>query len=109
MGSENAYECVQNAENGFGFDLFRRYHKGGDEFLNHIVTGDETRVSFVNVETKEQSKQWMLTHSPNKPKKKCKQTLAAIKRMETVFWDRKGVLMEEFMQQETTITSEVDC
>jgi hypothetical protein len=30
--------------------------------------GDETWASFVNVETKEQSKQWMHTHSPNKPK-----------------------------------------
>jgi hypothetical protein len=34
------------------------YHKDGDEFLNHIirVTGDETWVSYVNVETTEQSK-----------------------------------------------------
>jgi hypothetical protein len=30
---------------------------------------DETWVSFVNVETKEQSKQWMHTHSSNKLKK----------------------------------------
>jgi hypothetical protein len=29
--------------------------------------------------------------------------------METVFWDRKKVLMVEFMQQGTTITSEVYC
>jgi hypothetical protein len=48
-----------------------RYSKDCDEFLSHIVgvTGDETRVSFVNVETNEQSKQWMHTHSPKKPKK----------------------------------------
>jgi hypothetical protein len=48
-----------------------RYPKDGNGFLNHIVrvTVDEARVSFVNVETKEQSKQWMHTHSPNKPKK----------------------------------------
>jgi hypothetical protein len=51
--------------------FLRRYHKDGDEFLNHIVriTGDKTKISFVNVETKEQSKQRMHTHSPNKPKK----------------------------------------
>jgi hypothetical protein len=50
--------------------FLKRYHKAGDEFLNHIVqvTGDETWVSFVNVKTKEQPKQWMHTHSPNKPK-----------------------------------------
>jgi hypothetical protein len=28
---------------------------------------------------------------------------------ETVFWDRKGVLIEELMQQGTTITSRVYC
>jgi hypothetical protein len=42
-------------ENGFSFDFLEQYHKGGDEFLNHIiwVTGNETWVSFVNVKTKE--------------------------------------------------------
>jgi hypothetical protein len=60
----------------------------------------------VNVETKEQSKQWMCTHSPNKPKK-FKQLLSARKLMEAVFWDRKGILIMQFMQQKATITSEV--
>jgi hypothetical protein len=60
--------------------FLERYHKDSDEFLNHIVgvTGDESSVSFVNVETKEQSKRWMHTHSPNKPKK-FKQTSACQK------------------------------
>jgi hypothetical protein len=35
--------------------------------------------------------------------------LSARKQMATVFWDRKGVLMVEFMQQKTAITSEVYC
>jgi hypothetical protein len=48
------------------------------------------------------------THSPNKPKK-FKQALSARKLMATDFWDRKGVLMVEFMQQGTTIKSEVYC
>jgi hypothetical protein len=61
----------------------------------------------VNAETKEQSKQWC-KQSPNKPKK-FKQTMSARKLMATVFWDRKGVLMVEFRQQGTTITSEVYC
>jgi hypothetical protein len=58
--------------------FLERCHKDGDEFLNHIVrvTGDETWVSFVNAETKEQSKQFMYVHSPNKPKK-LKRTLSA--------------------------------
>jgi hypothetical protein len=86
------------------------YHKDGDECLNHIIqlTGDETYVLFVNVETKEQSKHWIYTHSPNKPKN-FKQMLSARKLMATTFWDRKGVLMMEFMQQGTTILSEGYC
>jgi hypothetical protein len=69
---------------------------------------DGTRVLFVNIETKGQSKQWMHIHSPNKLKK-FKQTFSARKLIAAVFCDRKGVLMVEFMQQGTTITSEVYC
>jgi hypothetical protein len=50
----------------------------------------------------------MHTHSKNKPKI-FKQTLPARKLMVTVFWDMRGVLMVEFMQQGTTVTSEMDC
>jgi hypothetical protein len=62
----------------------------------------------VNVETKEQSKQWKHTHSPNKPKNLNKY-LPARKLMAAVLWNWKGVLMVEFMQRETTVTSEVYC
>jgi hypothetical protein len=61
----------------------------------------------VNDETNGQSKQWMHTHSPSKPKK-FKQ-MSARKLMASVFWDRNGVLMVEFMQQKTTIMLEVYC
>jgi hypothetical protein len=52
-------------------DFFRAISQRWRRFLNHIVraTGDATWVSFVNVETKEQSKQCMHTQSPNKLKK----------------------------------------
>jgi hypothetical protein len=108
MGSANAHGCAQNAENCFGFDFLQQFHKDGDEFLNHIVrvTGGETCVSFVNVETKKQLEHWMHSHSPNKPKK-FKRTLSARKLMAAVFCDRTGVLVVEFMQQGITVTSEV--
>jgi hypothetical protein len=41
----------------------------------------------------------MRTHSPKKPKR-IKQT-SAKKLMTTVFWDSKGVLMVEFVQEGT--------
>jgi histone-lysine N-methyltransferase SETMAR len=83
-----------------------RDHKDGDEFLNQIVrkSGDETWVSFMNAETKEQSMQWMHTHLAKKPKK-FKQMSCSRKLMAIVFCDRKGVLVG-FMQQ---WTSEVYC
>jgi hypothetical protein len=62
----------------------------------------------MNVETNEQTKQWTNTYSINKLRE-FKQMLATRKLMATVFWDRKGVLMVEFMKQGTTITSEVYC
>jgi hypothetical protein len=59
------------------------------------------------VEIKEQSKERMHIHSPNKLKK-VKQT-SARKLMAAVYWYRQGVLMVEFMQKGTTITSAVYC
>jgi hypothetical protein len=84
-----------------------QYHKDDSEFFRQIiqVTGDETWVLFVNVETKEQSKHWMQTHSPNKPDT-FKQTFVR-KLMAAVFWDMKVVLIVEIMQQGTTGMSEV--
>jgi hypothetical protein len=48
-------------------------------------------------------------HTFTKQAKKFKQMLSARKLMATVFWDRKGVLMVEFMQLGTTKTSEMHC
>jgi transposase len=62
----------------------------------------------VNIKTKELPKQWTHTHSPN-AMKILKERLSARKLMATVFWDRKGVMMVEFVQQGTTITPEVYC
>ena len=50
----------------------------------------------------------MHTQSPNKPRK-FKQSLANRKLMATVFWDRKGVLLIEFMEPGITITSKTYC
>jgi hypothetical protein len=46
-------------------------------------------------------------HTTNKRKILNKHCLPARKLIATVSWDRKGILIVEFMQQGTTITSEV--
>jgi hypothetical protein len=69
--------------------------------LNHIVTDDVTWVS-------SQNRGCTHIHQTNR-KSLNKRCLSARKLMATVFCDRKGVLMVEFTQQGTTITSEVCC
>lgn len=89
---------------GAALTFLQRYHDEGEDFLSKIVTGDETWVLYETEETKEQSKQWMHSSSPSKPKK-FKRTFSNRKCMATVFWDRKGVLLVEFMERGTTITA----
>ncbi|UYV81057.1 hypothetical protein LAZ67_19002676 [Cordylochernes scorpioides] len=79
----------------------------GEEFLDSIVTGDVTWVHYTTPETKEKSKQWNHISSP-KPLK-FKQTLSAGKLMATVFWNRKGLLLCDFMRRGTTINSDRYC
>jgi hypothetical protein len=69
MCFKNAHGCVQNAENGFGFDFLERCHEDDDEFLNEIarVTGDETGVSFVKA---------LDAHTLIKEVENCKETSA---------------------------------
>jgi hypothetical protein len=81
-------------------------YKDDDEFLGRIVrvTGDETRVLFVNVETKS-SQSSGCTHIHQTSRKSLNELrLPARKLMATVFWERKGVLLVEFLQHETIIT-----
>lgn len=92
---------------GCALEFLGRYHEEGDVFLENIVTGDETWVSHITPETKRQSMEWRHTMSPVKVK--AKQTLSARKVMATVFWDRHGVLLVEFMERGTTINAAAYC
>lgn len=93
---------------GSALNFLSRYDAEGEDFLKRIVTGDETWVAYVNAETKQQSMAWGHTNSPCKPKK-ARQTFSTRKVMTTVFWDAEGVLLVEFMERGTTITSDVYC
>lgn len=37
-----------------------------EEFFQQIAFGDESWIQYMNTETKERSKQWIQTHSPDK-------------------------------------------
>ncbi|GBM42472.1 hypothetical protein AVEN_79994-1 [Araneus ventricosus] len=90
---------------GAALTFLQRYHHDGDEFLDKIVTGYETWVHYETEETKEQSKQWMHSHSSSRKPVKFKRTFSTKKCVATVFWNRKGVLLAEFMLRGTTITA----
>jgi hypothetical protein len=92
---------------GAALTFLERYRRDGDKFLDHIVAGDETWVSHFTPESKRQSIEWH-PRSPSKPRK-FKQTLSIRKIMATFFWDRKGVLLVEFVPQGTTINAESYC
>jgi len=92
---------------GSALSFLERYEKDGDEFLTHIVTGDETWVSHVTPESKQQSMQWCHTSSPTK--KKFKQTFSARKIMCMVFWDHYGVLLLDYHPNGQTINAQVYC
>jgi hypothetical protein len=67
------------------------------------VTGDKKRVSHVTLELEQQTMEWRHTWSPIK--KNFKQTISTRKIMCTVFWDRKRVLLVEFLPQGSTINT----
>jgi hypothetical protein len=106
VGTQTIDRLSQNPKNGVSLDISSAVLGRGGRIFCRFVTGDETWVQFVTTEKKEQSKQWMHTHSPNKHKK-FKQTPSNKKMLATVFKDRKGILLTEFMAPGTTITSEV--
>jgi len=86
-------------------DFLTRYNEEGDNFLSCVVTGDETWVSHTNPESKQQSMEWKYTSSPTKTK--FKQTTSTRKIMCTMFWDRKVVLLVDFLPQGSTINAGV--
>ena len=81
----------------------KRFEAECDGFLERIVAGEETWVHYHQLETKKVSKEWRHTSSP-KPIKFCTQPPAA-KVMLTLFWDKRGVILEHYMPRGNNVTS----
>jgi len=69
-----------------------RYREERDNFLQQIVTGDETWIHNYEPESKRHSMQWKHPSSP--VAKKFKMQPSAGKLMLTVFWDSEGPILE---------------
>ena len=85
------------------FALYRE----GDNFLQQIITDDETWIHHYEPESKLQSTQRKHPSSP--VAKKFKMQPSARKLMLTVFWDSQGPILETYEERGTTVTRATYC
>ena len=73
------------------------------DFLERIAIGDETWVHHHFPETKRASLEWK--HPGSQRWEKFKMAKCTGKVMATVFWDRRGVLLADFVEKVTTFNA----
>ncbi|XP_011699262.1 PREDICTED: putative uncharacterized protein FLJ37770, partial [Wasmannia auropunctata] len=73
------------------------------DFLNFVVTGDESWMFEYDPESKRQSSEWHTTSSPRP--KKARMSKSRIKIMLIVFFDVRGIVHYEFVPQGQTVNS----
>lgn len=83
--------------------FLQRYRRGGEDFLDRIVTTDETWFYLFDPETKEQSRQWKTPGSPTP--KKAKVCKTAGKQMYIFFADRQGMLLQHAVPLGQTVNA----
>ncbi len=83
------------------------YHREEKQFLSRTVTGDEAWVHHFQPESKQQSMLWI--EKGGKASKKFKQMDSVGKVMLILFWDSKGVLLEEYLPPGWTLNADVYC
>jgi len=88
-------------------DLKERFVTEGHNFLDRIVTCDETWVHHFTPESKRASKQWK--HTESSPPKKFRRIASAGKVMASVFWDKSGIIHVDFLPRGININSDYYC
>lgn len=84
--------------------LLEAFEANEDTFFSNMVTGDETWAYLYDPETKRQSMQWLHIGSPRP--KKFKSQRSTQKVLVTVFWDKEGVILVDFLERGLTVNSE---
>lgn len=74
-----------------------------DDFLETVITGDESWIFAYDPETKRQSAEWHTTSSPRP--KKARMSKSRTKAMVIVFFDRHGIVHHEFVPTGTTVNA----
>jgi len=75
--------------------LKEHFDREGQDFLDRIISCDETWVDHFTPESKRASKQWKHADSP--PSKKFQAIASAGKVMASVFWDKHGVIRVDIL------------
>ena len=88
-------------------DLKERFDREGKDFLDRIITCDETWVHHFTPESKRASKLWK--HADTPPPKKFRAISSAGKEMASVFLDKRGVIHVDFLPRGVTNNSEYYC
>jgi len=100
-------EQHKTARMGLSLQHLQRYYTSNHDFLERIITGDETWVHHCTPENKVDSMTWKHLTSP--PMRKFKITMSAKKVMATVFWDAQGVLLVDFTPHGQTVNAARYC
>ena len=87
-------ECCQQ--------LLQQFEEEGAEFLDRMVTQDETWMHYSEPESKLQSMQWRHQDSPRPRKALLKPSLDKV--LYSFFWDSQGVILQWAVEQGATVT-----
>ena len=77
---------------------------GDKNFLDKVITGDESWCFAYDPETKRQSSEWVGEPSPRP--KKLRFQKSGVKTMLIVFFDSQGIVHKEFVQEGCTVSAE---
>ncbi len=80
--------------------------KADDSFISKLITGDESWISVLELNTKRASMEWLPRGTIEDRPEKALPQRSDKKSMFTIFFDEKGPVLSEFKDQNTTVTAE---
>jgi hypothetical protein len=99
-GSKNLNDDQKARRNEVSVEMLERLETESD-FLNRVITGDESWFSEYGPETKRQSEEW---HTPQSPRqKKARMSKSKLKTMVIIFFDCLSVVHKEFVSPGVTV------
>ena len=102
VGSQNFFQKNKSVIGSNQQGIFDNV-QGRQGGLDRIITGNEW-FHYYEPESKSQSKQWKRRDEPVPIKVKA--APSAVKKMATVFWDREGILLIDWLPEINTIKSD---